>query len=239
MLKKYAARLYWVPIFVLGSLYSVFLNISGKFGDSIITIFFLIGLLVYTFTQICKIHNQDLKASNRHNIFRLCIDITTLHLGVMVGMLVTSAPDNVSWMIDTYNLHLPMATNVMETLQGKINYIPTSHQGLGTHLWIGFLFYLFGKSIYTSIFGLHIIKLLTTIVVYKLGKAIWNEKAALYGAIIYGLSPMVFFYTFTFYKEGFVQLYVALAYLFLVKSLFGRKHTYLIPFICVLFALYI
>jgi len=197
---------------LIGMAYSTLILASNsQILDSIITIFFLLASVCSTY-YIFK--------NNSYYCWALILGI---HLGIFLGIVIFSPPQNTIWVIDSLTSHKPNALIHAESFAA--GRFPSTHspQGNATHFWIGFFFFLFGNNIYASVIGQYILKIFTCFLIFSLGKNLLNKKLGELSCTIYALSPTPLFYTTVFYKEFMVHfLYVAIMY-FLYKSIISQK----------------
>jgi hypothetical protein len=138
-----------------------------------------------------------------------------LHLGILAGFYFSGRGESALWVIDSYQMHIPGSKNIANYLMG--------FEGLReqdsvfdkiyfTHLVVGVFFILFGINPISSGLALMLAKVATILIMFHLGKRMFDGKIASIAILIYSLSPISLFYTITFYKEAIVQLLVIMIY---------------------------
>lgn len=169
-------------------------------------------------------------------LIRILGSTALIYGGIVAGALLAGAPESVFWVSDSVITHVPMVDQMVKAIQSGtlIEQIKPLAPGTTTHIFTAFCFILFGKSTYSSLIALMILKCLAAMGIFFLTKELYHRKAAYFSSLLYILSPTVLFYTITLYKEAAVQAFVAWILYFFV--LFYRKHKSwaVIPFLVLL-----
>jgi len=196
----------------VGATYSALIIVSrSQLFDSIFTIFFIFFCIIGVYYIFKK---------KSYYCWALASGI---HFGIFLGILLTSPSESTIWVTDSQVTHGPYASLYSEFfLTGQLP-ASSAPQGKATHVWIGFFFFLFGKSIYSSIIGQYILKIFTCFFIFLIGKNLLNKRLGELSATIYALAPTPLFYTTVLYKEFMIHfLYTVIIY-FLYKSILSKK----------------
>ncbi|MCG3115730.1 MAG: hypothetical protein LLH30_08640 [Candidatus Manganitrophus sp. SA1] len=212
-----------VILFISSELYSYFLLTSGKELSSLITISFI---LVLFFVFIINF-NVILKSGSElsHYKFIPLLFVIMLQLGILAGFYFSDMGVSALWVIDSYQMHIPGSTNIANYLMGSENLREQDSvfdKIYFTHLIVGIFFVLFGINAISSGLALMMAKVATTVIMFHLGKRMFDEKIASIAILIYSLSPISLFYTITFYKEAIVQLLIIIIYLCIFTFVSGH-----------------
>lgn len=219
-------QIYLVFAFVVHFLYSYLLNISNKYYDNFITIFYIASILLIFFQYISS-KDSSTQNSFQKSIKYLLLLVTVSHVGLFIGLFFSHAPDNVIWMPDSYTYHIPQSLAFLDVIKGKIPFdfqFKIDGRYYIFHIVSAVSFLFFGTNIFASGLSLFIGKILTTYSVYILGKKVFNDKTGLVAAFLYAFVPTNFFYSISFYKEVYVQLFVTLSFIF-SYSVFIEKNS--------------
>ena len=216
-------KFFWLSltgIFISASLYAYGILAVPRNFYSAVTICFLVTLFCIFTANLTKILCGDVENSYG-TILYLLFYALALHLALILGFYLSGHPQTALWVFDSYVVHIPGAVNVAKYIHGKealvsIGNIPFQ-KVFFTQVFVGVFFSFLGTTPASSAIALMFAKLLTVIVLFHLGKTLFNEKAGLIGALVYIFSPTIIYYTTVFYKEAVVQLLVAAISLFTLK----------------------
>ena len=164
---------------------------------------------------------------------------TALYLGIGVGHYLSSAPETSIWMIDSIRTHIPRSLHFMDFYTGEKKHLFTGliiYPGSVTHAFFGFIFMVFGKNVYSTLFGIFLIKSATILVTYKTLFKLFDNNKAIIGTLVYTFLPTIMFYTVAFYKEATVQLLFSLI-IYLTIIIKDKKSYWIIPLLTIILAL--
>lgn len=207
---------------LLSTLYSVAtLLISDSAADNLVSAIFC-ALTVFGFLFVSK----QLDVFSPKTLTALVIGASAAtHLGILIGFGLMDGANDKLWVFDTYNLHLPSASNIASFLNGteSVRTLQSSFDRIyATQIFVGVFFYLFGVNPIASGLALLVAKLGTIFVLIKLGSELKNEKTGILAAASYAFLPTITFYTTVFYKEAFIHLFVvSILYLGVVSAKYG------------------
>lgn len=200
-------------LFISSQLYSYFLLTSGKEFSSFITIgfiFILFLIFIINFKVLLKT-----ESGYSHYRFIPLLFVVMLQLGILAGFYFSGKGVSALWVTDSYQMHIPGSTNLANYLigsEGLREQDSVFDKIYFTHFVVGIFFIMFGINPIASGLALMMAKVTTTLVIFHLGKRMFDEKIASISILIYSLSPISLFYTITFYKEAIVQLLVITIY---------------------------
>ncbi|WP_290734002.1 glycosyltransferase family 39 protein [Halobacteriovorax sp. JY17] len=139
-----------------------------------------------------------------------------LFVGIFSGYYFSGASADLIWAADSYAAHLPKSDEVAEAIRSF------SLEGLRKpfvgyyrtiHIFTGLAFTVLRNPIVTG-FVLLIFKIIALWSIIRLSRKLFDEKVALVSAYLYTFAPCVLFFSINFYKEMFVQAWLALSFLF-------------------------
>lgn len=207
-------EIFWpslIGLFVSASFYAYGILTVPRSFYSAVTICFLAALLcvfAYNLVKILRADAQDLSGE----LPVLVLYALALHLALILGFYLSGHPQTALWVADSRAVHIPGAVNVANYIHGK-EALTSIGVPFGrvffTQAFVGGFFSFLGASPVSSAIALMLAKLLTIVVLFHLGKTMFNERVGLIGALVYIFSPTVIYYTTVFYKEAVVQLLVA------------------------------
>jgi hypothetical protein len=205
-------RLSVLFIALSGFLYSFFIPITvGSSSTSLLTMVFLLVLfIVFSFNLLSILKNNETDAVKW--LYISLVYTAILHISVLLGFYLSGQADKFLWVVDSHNLHLPGAINISNYIQGKevLRTLQDSFDKIYlTHVITGVFFRFFGVNPLVSGLSLVMMKLLTIVVMFRLGKVMFNLKVASIGVLIYAFMPNILYYTTVFYKEAVVQFLIA------------------------------
>lgn len=195
--------------------YSFFIVQSDSLVDNFATITFVTFLFLLTFFYIFWIRTQ--KELHWLDSLIFILSGAFIHWGILWPVYSLGASEKYLWTIDTYSMHLPGSENINNILNGyeSLREITSIWDKVySTHIITGAAFYLFGDAPIIPSVVLALAKVLTLVFIYLTGKLFFSKKTALIGVVFFSLSPTILFYTISFYKEAFVQLFIIMAYYF-------------------------
>lgn len=204
-------RIAFIALFVSASSYAYGILTAPKTYSSAITIGFLsvlVAVFSYNLLKILRADARDLSGE----LPVVVLYALALHLALILGFYLSGRIEHALWVADSYAVHIPGAVNVANYIHGK-EALTSIGVPFGrvffTQAFVGVFFSFMGASPISSAIALMLAKLLTLVVLFHLGKTMFNEKVGLIGALVYVLSPTIIYYTTVFYKEAIVQLLVS------------------------------
>ncbi|HXH73873.1 MAG TPA: glycosyltransferase family 39 protein [Bacteriovoracaceae bacterium] len=194
--------------FILSLIYSYVICMGNSLAQNVASALYVVYLFVvlatWTWEVVTEGNLRDLK-------MRVLLLIPATHLGILIGFLIGGGAENLLWVVDSYEIHVPGSVNVANFLQGSEALRTTSSpidRLYLTHWIIGILFSILGAGPFVSGLGLMLVTLLSTWVLYEMAKKIMDEKMATIASLIYATAPTVLFYTLAYYKEAVIQMLV-------------------------------
>jgi len=215
---------YAASLFLSSSIYSYAILTVDKAHYSASTIMFLAVILCVGVLNVRPLlagdgDRQSLRLSH------VVLYAAVLHLGLIAGFWASGRAEVALWVADSYEMHLPGASNVAAFLRGKADLVSIGapfDMVFLTQAFVGAWFAVLGQSPVISSLALMAPKLLAVVLVFKVGKEAAGEKAGLASALIYTCSPTVLYYTTVFYKEAVIQMLVAAILLFFLRIIRGK-----------------
>lgn len=200
-----------IALFAGAAFYAYCILTADKSFHSFITIAFLAALFCVFLPTLRAILRAD-DADCAGALPGLILYALALHLALLLGFYLSGRPMTALWVVDSHAVHIPGAVNVANFIHGKEALVsidvPFDRIFL-TQTLVGIFFSVLGVNPLASTLALMLAKLLTTAVLFRLGKTLFNGKTAAAGALIYVFSPTILYYTTVFYKEAIVQLLVS------------------------------
>lgn len=192
--------------FFLSFFFSLVICKGGHFAQNVASICYVVFLMTFLLINLAEI----VKKSNLDLIRKraLCFIVLT-HLGILCGYAFGQGTENMFWNVDSYEIHLPGAVNfanIFNGTEGLRSLTSSLDRIYFTHLIVGLFFYLFGVSPITSSLCLALIKLMSGVVIERLGRELANKKVGVIALLIFATAPTVLFYTLSYYKIAIVQL---------------------------------
>lgn len=216
-------KIFYLQIFLFSIIYSYIISNFGKIFDHVISVAYII-LLIVNFLWANK-----LKASNALLVYT-CI---LLHLGILVGSLLSPDPQLILWGADSIGYHVPGSVNVFTNLQNFFS--NTSYFGtrvLTTHIITGVFFKILGINVVATTLSTLLFKIPTILLIKKLGDRLGGFGVGQMASLLFIFAPGVIVYDVIFFKEISVQLYLITFFLNIVIYLDDRKKRNLIWAIC-------
>ncbi len=195
----------------------------------------LLSIIVFVYTIIYSIlcHSQNGIVANSSTVVFICLNFiaifllskssisfrtilsinSALYLGIGLGHYLFNAPETSIWMTDSLRTHIPRSLHFMDFYTGAKKHLFSGliiYPGSVTHAFFGFIFMIFGKSVYSTLLGIYLIKSATIFITYKVLLELFDNRRAAIGALAYTILPTIMFYTVAFYKEATVQLLFSL-----------------------------
>ena len=141
-----------------------------------------------------------------------------ISLGIILGLIFSPFGDNLLWVTDSINMHVPGTHRLLKMLMGEeVSFINLYDRTYLTYFFVSPFFALFGASQVSSALGLLIPRLFTVLLIYKTTKLIIKEHEAKVASLIFAFSPITLFYSLAFYKEATVQMLVILCIYLMLK----------------------
>lgn len=202
-----SATLIRVPalLFFCAVLHGYFLSLNIQILEIVSTVAFI----AFTVSVFFIVAMGPIPSSR--NLF-IALTTAASPLGLLLGASFGSGAESFFWVADSVNTHVPEAIRVSNWLGdgGKFVYESSlGSQGILTHSWIGTFFFLFGASPATSVVGLVILKVFTTLIISRIPQWLFQREEMDGTFAVYLASPVVLFHTTAFYKEAMIHLLVA------------------------------
>jgi hypothetical protein len=198
--------LLFVSLFLLSFIYGFLISLPPNLTSHFITLTYLIASSAFML-KIFYRGQQNSFSMGQPLIATFCI-----HLGILLGWSVAAGNESLLWAVDSYNIHLPGSMRFKDWLtDGKGMAFSSLHDRIYfTHINAAVFISIFGKTPLATGLSLLWPKLVTLYFIHKTGERLFNKEKAFLAALLYAFMPTALFYGITFYKESFVQLFVAL-----------------------------
>ncbi|MEI7529968.1 MAG: glycosyltransferase family 39 protein [Elusimicrobiota bacterium] len=200
-----------LALFICASSYAYGILTVPRPFYSTVTLGFLAALLAVFLVNLARILRADESALGGE-LRRVLLCAGALHCALILGFYLSGHPQTALWVEDSYHLHIPGAVNVAAYIHGReaLGSIGVPFGGVFlTQALVGVFFSFLGASPVVSAAVLALVKLLAVVVLFRLGRMMFGERAGLIGALLYVFSPTILYYTTVFYKEAVIQLVVA------------------------------
>lgn len=210
-IQQLLAIFYIIILFVFSNCYSYFVFSSDKHNDKFIIFLYVFTLIFLFFVNLLFIIKSKAE-QNAHYIYTACMAVISIYSGILIAFYYVNPGNDLLWVIDSYQMHIPGSVNIMNFILGEESIRETSNAWdkiYFTHIVVGIFFSIFGVNPIVSSVVMMIAKLGTILVIFSLGKKIFNERIAAIAVLVYSLMPTVLFYTISFYKEAIIELIVA------------------------------
>lgn len=211
--------------FIAGCLYCAALTFSSFLFQNVTTVFFIIFLVFLIYKNISKCNNFAPSLNS------FLLQFIFIILGIAISAQLLHSPNSFFWAQDSLLTHLPESLKFSEFINGKFE----TRASLGhvdgkiTHAITGLFISIFGLNTFTTIFVQLIFKIITSIFIYNICLIQWDRRVGVIAATLYSLCPTIFFYNLVLYKEGMVQLAVALIVFCILKIFLKRKYIFIAP----------
>lgn len=151
-----------------------------------------------------------------------------IHLGIIISAAIFNSPQSFFWAPDSVGTHIPESIKYMNAFRGDYVEDLGKLPGKTTHIVTAIVMSVFGVHTWTTLLSQLLFKSLSLYCTYYIGKTLWNREVGIAAMLILGLTPTVFFYNITFYKESAVQAFIALTIACYLKIFIEKKYLYII-----------
>lgn len=186
--------------------YCIVLYPTGVSG-SFFTVCFIGAGLFWLFQEL----NRDEQQACGWSLLGAELLVSGIYLGIGAGAFAAGAGDHVFWLADSISTHVPMVERMIAIInEGRfISEFKSLAPGTTTHFLTALSFSVFGKSVYSALLALLVLKMIAVAGVFSLARLVFNPKVARLATAVYCVAPTVFFYTITLYKEAAIHAMVA------------------------------
>ncbi len=215
----------YVPLILVSFFFSSIICTISSSLENVVTFLYIVSLYILSkrFYLYCLAFNS------RKQIQNIILLNLSIYGPILFAFYLCTGEDNLLWMHDSYDYHLVKVMEFSNRFLGTNYEVKLHHPGmvLSSHFVVALFFKVLGMNPIVSSVVTSLAKVLTVVSVYLMSSKIFQiKRVALLSALLFSIFPSGIFYSLTFYKESFVQLWIALfflAYSSLKESEFSLK----------------
>lgn len=218
LLQGYHSYFYCI---LAGFFYCLGITVSTFLFQNITTVLFVLFLVFLIYKNL-----EDSAPTKT-----VIIQSVLINLAIVITAQVLKSPNSFFWTSDSLTAHLPESIKFSEYLKGNITDISLlgGREGRTTQAITGLFIAALGVNTFTTTLVQLLFKTLILALIYQVCAILFNRKIGSIAASLYAFCPTVFFYNLALYKEGLVQLLVALIVLCSLNIFLKRSYIYIIP----------